>query len=233
MTDLGELETLGGSGPTSAAFAQEPVVTSAEAQEDSGGLPILESEPPAPDLSPEEEAERTAQAKACKERGNTLFREGDWLAALDAYSEAVELGAGCSSELRAACFGNRAACQWKLGNAEACEADCSAALALKSAYPKVQLRRAHARERLERYDEAQADFAAVAAADPSNMEAAEACKRLPKLVEAQQEKMKGEMMDSLKSLGNMCLKPFGLSTDNFKFVKDETTGGYSMNFTQG
>lgn len=56
---------------------------------------------------------------------------------------------------------------------------------------------------------------------------------LPPRAKAAQEKETAEMWGKLKELGNGLLKPFGLSTDHFKMVKDEKTGGYSMNFQGG
>ncbi|KAL6719392.1 hypothetical protein ACLMJK_003631 [Lecanora helva] len=55
---------------------------------------------------------------------------------------------------------------------------------------------------------------------------------LPPKIAAARESEMGEMMGKLKELGNGILKPFGLSTDNFKMNKDEKTGGYSMSFNQ-
>mgnify|MGYP005988088939 CR=1 FL=1 len=56
---------------------------------------------------------------------------------------------------------------------------------------------------------------------------------LPPKVKAAQEKETAEMWGKLKQLGDGILKPFGLSTNNFQMVKDENSGGYSMNFSQG
>jgi tetratricopeptide (TPR) repeat protein len=60
-----------------------------------------------------------------------------------------------------------------------------------------------------------------------------ALRKLPgQLDEAKNAEM-ADMMGKLKQLGNGILKPFGLTTENFQFTKDEKSGGYSMNFNQG
>ncbi|VDP93847.1 unnamed protein product [Echinostoma caproni] len=55
---------------------------------------------------------------------------------------------------------------------------------------------------------------------------------LPDRIKEQQEKMKEQMFDQLKQLGNMVLKPFGLSTENFKVQKNPDSEGYSINFVR-
>ena len=64
--------------------------------------------------------------------------------------------------------------------------------------------------------ESQEDWKRVIEVDATNKSAKAALARLPAKIEIKNEKLKAEMFDGMKKLGDMCLKPFGLSTDNFK-----------------
>ena len=109
---------------------------------------------------------------------------------------------------------------------------------------KALMRRARARSSLSGWANlagAEEDYKALASdpklsfiLPPSDMKVVRAGLRdLPPKIAAAKENEMSEMMGKLKELGNGILKPFGLSTENFKMVKDEKTGGYSMNFEQG
>ncbi len=81
-------------------------------------------------------------------------------------------------------------------------------------------------------DEALADYQKVLEFDSRHVEANKATRRLAAMIEERNEKLKAEMMENLKKLGNMVLRPFGLSTDNFKMEQDPNSGGYNIKFEQ-
>ena len=60
-----------------------------------------------------------------------------------------------------------------------------------------------------------------------------ALRELPARIQEARDKEMGDMMGKLKELGNGILKPFGMSTEDFKMVKDEKTGGYSLSIGKG
>ncbi|XP_065883040.1 tetratricopeptide repeat protein 1-like [Dysidea avara] len=182
------------------------------------------------ELSEEQRKELKEQAGELKNKGNDLYKTGEYEEAIELYSEALQVyPSDCDNE-RAVCHANRAACYVKMDKHEESISDCSEALKMKPDYMKALLRRAQSYEATEKLEEALADYKKVIEMDPSNQTAREAIMRLPKQIEEQREKLKEEMLGKLKDLGNMFLKPFGISTDNFQMQQDPNTGSYSVNF---
>lgn len=54
--------------------------------------------------------------------------------------------------------------------------------------------------------------------------------RLPPLITERNNKMMAEMLEKAKDLGNMVLRPFGLSTNNFELQKNPDNGSYSVKY---
>ena len=149
--------------------------------------------------------------------------------AIHAYGEALLL---CPSErvsLQSVLLSNRAAAHLLSHDYEATIADCTASLALADT-PKARLRRSTAYEKTGKPAEAIADLRSVIAAGHASREDSARLRRLEADKAASDERMKAEMLGKLKDLGNGLLGKIGMSLDNFKAVKDEHTGSYSISF---
>ncbi|KAJ0003883.1 hypothetical protein NQD34_010097 [Periophthalmus magnuspinnatus] len=155
----------------------------------------------------------------------------DWCAAESVYSEALSLCPLSFSCDRAVLYSNRGAARVHLVILHDRCFVCPA-LELKPDYLKALLRRAELYEQTDKLDEALEDYKSVLERDPHNSTARGGAIRLPPLIHERNEKLKEEMMSKLKDLGNMILRPFGLSTSNFQLNQDQSTGAYNINFVQ-
>ncbi|XP_075298075.1 tetratricopeptide repeat protein 1 [Opisthocomus hoazin] len=184
------------------------------------------------DMPEEEKQKRRKESTTLKEKGNEQFKKGDYGEAEDSYTKALQICPACFQKDRAVLFSNRAAAKMKQEKTEAALSDCSRAVELDPNYIRALLRRAELYEKTEKLDEALEDYKTVVEKDPSVHQAREACMRLPRQIEERNEKLKKEMLGKLKDLGNLVLRPFGLSTENFQIKQDSSTGSYSINFVQ-
>merc|ERR1712038_658674 len=176
-------------------------------------------------LSEETKQERRQDALNIKKSANDLYVSSQHREAIAKYTEALDLCPLCFPEDRAILLSNRAAAKIKLEEKDSAIEDCSEAIELNDKYLKAILRRAQLYEYTDKPHEALRDFEKVLELDPKHIESLVAVRRLPDKIKEKDEKLKAEMMDNLKKLGNMCLKPFGLSTENFQFVQDPNSGG--------
>eukprot|EP01133_Synstelium_polycarpum_P014527 gene14527-17155_t len=195
--------------------------------------------------------EEIKEANELKDKGNQLYKSQDYKQAYDMYTRAIELlttpkkiveileegeeqQQQCNEEV-AVYHSNRAAASHMDKEYERTIQDTTEALSYKptqSIMIKCLNRRAQCYDSTERPVEALADFRAVLVLDSKNDVASKAEHRLIPIVKAKEDKEREEMMGKLKDLGNTILGKFGLSTNNFQFVKDQNSGGYSVNFKQ-
>uniref|UniRef100_A0A1B6MM46 Uncharacterized protein n=1 Tax=Graphocephala atropunctata TaxID=36148 RepID=A0A1B6MM46_9HEMI len=179
----------------------------------------------------EEDRERLhKEAEVFKQNGNDLFKSAQYRDSAHAYTQALRTCPLKYDKDRAIFYSNRAAAKMKLELNESAIEDCTKALELDERYLKVLYRRAQLYEVTEKLDEALVDYNRLLEIDPLHKDALYASKRLPDQIQERNEKLKTEMLGKLKDLGNLILKPFGLSTESFQLSQDPNSGGYSINF---
>ncbi|XP_015171030.1 PREDICTED: tetratricopeptide repeat protein 1 [Polistes dominula] len=184
-------------------------------------------------LSETEKETLKDEAEKLKNEGNTSFKDGDYVKAISLYTQGLQTCPLTYSKERAILYSNRAAAKIKsLDEKESAISDCTKAIELNPSYVKAYIRRAQLYEETDKLDESLEDYKKILTFDPSHSEANYAVRRLPPLINERNEKLKTEMLGKLKDLGNMVLKPFGLSTNNFELQKDPNSGGYSVKFHQ-
>ncbi|KAF7280413.1 tetratricopeptide repeat domain 1 [Rhynchophorus ferrugineus] len=184
------------------------------------------------ELTEDEKSERHQKALEYKQKGNEDFKNQKYLEAVQLYTEGLRICPLTFGNDRAILYANRAASKVKLDRKSSAIDDCSKAIELNNKYIRAYLRRAVLYEETEKLDESLEDYKKVFQLDPGNKDATAAQIRLPPLINERNEKLKTEMLGKLKDLGNVILRPFGLSTDNFQLTQDPNSGGYSVNFTQ-
>lgn len=179
-----------------------------------------------------DEARKSNKERALKLKaeGNESFKTGQYADAMESYTEALRICPISSPAERSILYSNRGATWARLEKKKVAIKDCTKAIELNPSYVKPILKRAQLYKETQNLDDALKDYQRVLELDPSIGEARHACMTLPDEIKGRNEKLQAEMLGKLKELGNLVLKPFGMSTDNFKLVKEGEGGGYKIQF---
>lgn len=208
--------------------------TTEEPQKDSGDInkDLNESKNDViPSPTEQEKEEIKEKILLLKNEGNDKFKLGNYADAIINYSEALALSRVVEdTDVQVILNSNLAAAHDHLEQSEEAITFCTEALNLKNDHAKALLRRAALYKKCDKLDESLADYKRYSELVPSDKSVQMTIVELQNEINVRNEKMKEEVMNKMKGLGNMILKPFGLSTNNFQMVKNEETGGYSINF---
>uniref|UniRef100_A0A336K1X9 CSON008225 protein n=1 Tax=Culicoides sonorensis TaxID=179676 RepID=A0A336K1X9_CULSO len=176
-----------------------------------------------------EEEKILNDVKKIKTEGNAAFKCKEFETSILKYSDALNQCPKKFKTERSILYANRAAAKIALDDSESALDDCNKSLELDNLYQKVYLRRALLLEKLNKLEESLADYEKVLMIDSKRNEAIEGRTRLTLKIQNKNQILKNEAVDKLKSLGNLFLRPFGLSTDNFEVIPNEN-GSCSINF---
>uniref|UniRef100_A0A5S6QSF2 TPR_REGION domain-containing protein n=1 Tax=Trichuris muris TaxID=70415 RepID=A0A5S6QSF2_TRIMR len=172
--------------------------------------------------------ERKQEAMTMKERGNEYFKNKNYVEAAKLYTEALKTCPATFSQQRAVFYGNRAACFANMNKPSMAIEDCNMALTLEPTYLRVLRRRAALYEQDDKtLEKAVEDLKLILTQCPTDLSVQTSLQLLQRRIEQRDAKMKEEMLSQLKNLGNLVLRPFGLSTDNFK-VQQRSDGSYNI-----
>lgn len=171
--------------------------------------------------------ERLEESHQLKSQANNLYKEADYLEAVSKYSKSLEICPLREGKDRAVLHANRAAAL--IANQQNKEAlpDLDRALELDPNYLKALERRARLHKTLDNLDDSLKDYEKLLELKPKHYAYMATIDELREQIKVRNEELKAKMIDSLKQLGNVFLKPFGLSTENFSMVPSEG-GGYSL-----
>lgn len=112
-----------------------------------------------------------------KEKGNQLFKEGKFEAAINRYTSAI----GCDPK-NPILYANRAMALIKTDKFAAAEQDCNVSLQLDPKYSKAIARRGTSRKKLKKYKEALDDFNHLIGIEPNNKQAVQEIIEIKKLL---------------------------------------------------
>ncbi|KAI6234390.1 TPR Domain containing protein [Aphelenchoides fujianensis] len=178
---------------------------------------------------PPGELERLREAaNEIKTEANRKFAEGDFPTAARLYTKALDK---CPLKFRtdhSVLLSNRAAAHIKMQKWKEAIEDATAAIERGAPNEKSLERRAFAAAQSDdTLDKALEDYRELRRQFPACQRYSEQIGVLEKRQKSRNERLQKEMLGQLKNLGDMCLRPFGLSTDNFAMV-EKPGGGYSI-----
>ncbi|KAF1770080.1 hypothetical protein GCK72_001898 [Caenorhabditis remanei] len=177
----------------------------------------------------EEEADQIVKVESLKKEGNEFFGQGEFEKAYEKYQEAITTCPQTSTELLSILLSNSAAALIKQRKWETAVEAATKSIEIGAANEKALERRAFAYSNMsEKYENAIEDYKKLQELLPKRqVEFERKIEEMNEKINARNQAMTADIMEKLKGFGNMCLSPFGLSTDSFEMVPNGN-GGFSV-----